>query len=593
MSTVQRRRSNLDERTYNEASFRARGLVRKAAVATGLASDSPAEDDRRSDNATLVTSEEAQSGKTPAAKHEYPAGTERPDGKIELSEDDVWHLLGYSWPTWKKWYILSVIFAVQTSMNFNASVYGNAVKGLENQFNISAPVARIGQGLFLICYGFGCELWAPWSEQFGRKWILQASLFLVNIWQLPAALAPNYASVIAARILGGFSSAGGSVTLGMVADFYTAENHGYGLAFVVFSSVFGSTLGPIVGGFIEQFSGSWRWIFWIQLIFGGAVQLLHLFTVPETRSSILITREARRRRKAGESNVYSSAELEPGLDFKRVCSIWARPFVMFAKEPIVLFLSLLSGFSDALIFTFLEGFTPVFKQWDFNTYQLGLAFVPIALGYVLAYAYFIPFIYVDNRRRKRDSASVTPERRLYPLLFTVILEPIGLLGFAWVSSKPAWQMGAYPDIPWVAPMIFACLIGIANYAIYQSTIDYMVAAYGPYSASATGGNGFARDVLAGIAAFYSTPLYENIGPPRNLNWASTFLGCVAILVALPAYWIYWKGPEIRKRSKFAQSLADERESSYEKRSDTAREKGNGAKTEHVEDAKNEKTTSQA
>ena len=31
----------------------------------------------------------------------------------------------------------------------------------------------------------------------------------------------------------------------------------------------------------------------------------------------------------------------------------------------------------------------------------------------------------------------------------------------------------------------------------------------------------------------------------------------------------------------------------EKRSDTAREKGNGAKTEHVEDAKNEKTTSQA
>jgi len=102
---------------------------------------------------------------------------------------------------------------------------------MEAEFGISAPVARIGQGLFLICYGFGCELWAPWSEEFGRRWILQASLFLVNIvrddlatradlsqWQLPAALAPNYGSVIAARILGGFSSAGGSVTLGMVAD---------------------------------------------------------------------------------------------------------------------------------------------------------------------------------------------------------------------------------------------------------------------------------------------------------------------------------------------------------------------------------------
>ena len=88
----------------------------------------------------------------------------------------------------------SVIFAVQTSMNFNASVCasnaslertdaadGKAVTGMEAEFGISAPVARIGQGLFLICYGFGCELWAPWSEEFGRKWILQASLFLVNI----------------------------------------------------------------------------------------------------------------------------------------------------------------------------------------------------------------------------------------------------------------------------------------------------------------------------------------------------------------------------------------------------------------------------
>ena len=39
----------------------------------------------------------------------------------------------------------------------------------------------------------------------------------------------------------------------------------------------------------------------------------------------------------------------------------------------------------------------------------------------------------------------------------------------------------------------------------MATIDYMVAAYGPFSASATGGNALARDGLAGIAAIYSTP----------------------------------------------------------------------------------------
>lgn len=44
-----------------------------------------------------------------------------------------------------------------------------------------------------------------------------------------------------------------------------------------------------------------------------------------------------------------------------------------------------------------------------------------------------------------------------------------------------------------------------QFAIYMATIDYMIASYGPYSASATGGNALARDFLAGVAAMYSVP----------------------------------------------------------------------------------------
>lgn len=48
---------------------------------------------------------------------------------------------------------------------------------------------------------------------------------------------------------------------------------------------------------------------------------------------------------------------------------------MLACEPIVLFLSLLSGFSDALIFTFLQSFGPVLGQWGFGVEATGVAFV--------------------------------------------------------------------------------------------------------------------------------------------------------------------------------------------------------------------------
>lgn len=302
--------------------------------------------------------------------------SERPDGKIELKEDDCYDKLGFSFSPAKKWGILSVIFAVQVSMNFNASLYGNVNKLLAEQFGISQQAARVGQMIFLIAYAFGCELWAPWSEELGRWPVLQASLFLVNLWQIPCALAPNFGTIVVGRLLGGLSSAGGSVTLGLIADMFEPDNQQYAVAFIVLSSVGGSVVGPIAGGFIQQYL-SWHWNFWIQLILGVIVQVIHFVFVPETRTSILLDKEAKRRRKAGETNIYGPGELkEQRLNFKEVLTVWVRPFEMFVREPIVLCLSLLSGFSDALIFTFLESFTPVYEQWGFGTVAIGLAFIP-------------------------------------------------------------------------------------------------------------------------------------------------------------------------------------------------------------------------
>lgn len=300
---------------------------------------------------------------------------ERSDGKIELREDECEDILGYSFSTTKKWTILTVIFIVQSSMNFNASIYANAITPLSEEFHVSKQVARIGQMIFLIAYGFGSEFWAPWSEEFGRWSVLQTSLFFVNIWQIPCALAPNFATVVVGRFLGGLSSAGGSVTLGMVADMWDADSQQYAVAFIVLSSVGGSVLGPITGGYIQQYL-SWHWVFWIQLIFGGVVQAIHFVLVPETRVTALIDKEAKRRRKNGQKNIYGPNELkEHRLEKKEVIAIWVRPFEMFVREPIVLLLSLLSGFSDALIFTFLEAFQPVLQQWGFSTIQIGLSFI--------------------------------------------------------------------------------------------------------------------------------------------------------------------------------------------------------------------------
>ncbi|KAJ9636728.1 hypothetical protein H2199_007722 [Coniosporium tulheliwenetii] len=110
-------------------------------------------------------------------------GAKLVEGEPSINRSPCPGTLGF--PEKKKWLILCVIFVVQISMNFNASVYGMAVDGMVEEYGISHQKARCGQMVFLIAYAFGCELWAPWSEEKGRWIVLRLSLFFVNVWQIP------------------------------------------------------------------------------------------------------------------------------------------------------------------------------------------------------------------------------------------------------------------------------------------------------------------------------------------------------------------------------------------------------------------------
>jgi MFS family permease len=297
------------------------------------------------------------------------------------------------------------------------------------------------------------------------------------------------------------------------------------------------------------------------LIFGGAVQIAHAIFVPETRTTVLLDRIAKKRRTSGEKNgkpenIWGPNELKTFKERFSVHEIlvtWVRPFRMFLTEPIVLVLSLLSGFSDAIIFMFLQSYALVFAQWDFAAFAIGLSFVAIGIGYFIAWFSFFPAIKRNERLRleKPDDERSQYEARLWWLLYTAPCLPIGLIIFAWTSTGP--------PIHWIGPLIGSAIIGIANYAIYMATIDYMICAYGPYSASATGGNGWARDFLAGVLTLPATPFFQNIGGENHLAYASTILFAISLLLVISVYVIYWKGPELRKNSPFAQQLSAARE----------------------------------
>ncbi|KAF1941555.1 multidrug transporter [Clathrospora elynae] len=472
-----------------------------------------------------------------------------PNAPLKLDEANSVEHTAYMFSNKKKWWILIVVALCQTSMNYNAAVYSNAIGRLNAHYHLGdnhVTNARAGMAWFLILYGFGCELWAPWSEEFGRWPIMQLSLGTVNAWQILAGASNSWHQVLIARLLGGLCSAGGSVTLGMVADMFDPEDQQFPVLLVSLFSCLGSVIGGICGGVIEQYL-DWRINFWIQLGFGCVVQVIHFFFVPETRSTIMLNKLAKKRFKKGENVVGPTTHQK--IDTREVLAIMGRPYKMLVCEPIVTWLSLLSGFSDALIFSFLESYGYVFRDsaWGFTASQLGIALFALFIGYWLAAFLYYPVIRRHNQQRK-SGAILSPESRLWFLQYVVLLLPIGLFGSAFVVAGP--------PIPWIAPLVFTVLIGCANLAIYYATIDYMVAAYGgKYSASATGGNGFARDVLAGICSFYTGPMYKQHGV-KNSTWV---LFAISAILCIPVVVIYKKGPQIRSRSKYAKKIQEERD----------------------------------
>jgi hypothetical protein len=132
---------------------------------------------------------------------QHPPNPPDAEGRRELKEWECWDKLAYTWPKWKKAMYLASIAGIQISMNFNTSVYPSAVKPLSAHFGVSEQAARVGQMIYLLMYSFGCELWAPWSEEFGRWPILQLSLFFINIWQIPNSVAPNFGTIVVCRAL--------------------------------------------------------------------------------------------------------------------------------------------------------------------------------------------------------------------------------------------------------------------------------------------------------------------------------------------------------------------------------------------------------
>jgi len=99
-------------------------------------------------------------------------------------------------------------------------------------------------------------------------------------------------------------------------------------------------------------------------------------------------------------------------------------------------------------------------------------------------------------------------------------------------------------------MISGLFFGIGYILIFMAMINYLTDAYKQYSASAQAAASTMRSCFAVCLPLATNSLYGNLG----INWASSLLAFVAILLAVIPFVFIRYGHWIRSHSPFSQRV---------------------------------------
>ncbi|OTA99526.1 hypothetical protein M426DRAFT_67665 [Hypoxylon sp. CI-4A] len=452
--------------------------------------------------------------------------------------------------TARKWLIVSVVSVSALDVTFTSSVYTSTFDQITQEFGISDLVATVGLSLYLIGLAFGPLFLGPLSEFYGRRPIYLISLTLFLVWLVPEAAAKNVTTMLIGRFLDGLSgSAFMSVVGGTVGDLFNREQLSTPMMVFTGTVFVGPSVAPVVGGFINQYS-SWRWTFYVLIIWSAIDLALVAFLVPETYHPILLRNKARELRKVtGNTKWVAPIEKTTKSILGTIATATKRPFELLLFEPMCLNLCIYSALLLGIVYLFFGAFDVVFSEtYGFELWQQGLTFLGLLVGMLCGVA-CTPIVNKNygrlvNQRKATigELGGSEPEFRLPPAIVGSILAPVGLFMFAWTC---------FPSVHWVVPMIGSAVFGMGNFLIFTGIFTFKVEAYPLYAASSLAANTFLRCILGAMFPLFGIQMYRNLGN----HWATSLLAFLT-LVMMPFPYLFFKyGSKIREKSRFASPRA--------------------------------------
>lgn len=404
--------------------------------------------------------------------------------------------------------------------------------------------------IFVLSFAVGPLLYAPLTEMFGRRVVLQTTNLMFIAFNLGCGASRTSAQMTVLRFFAGLGgSAPQAVGGGTIADLFEPEERGTAMGMYSLAPLLGPAIGPIVGGWVVEGLREWRWIFWITSMYAGLTALVGVFLLPETYAPELLKRKARKLRKeTGNQQLYTIYE-------KKDTSAWhvklrhnmVRPFVLLATQPIIqvfaVYMAIIYGCMYILLTTFPQVFGDIYHE---TTGIASLNYISLAIGFTIGGQVggrVVDYSYRTLRARQADGKG-QPEFKLPLLMATSWIFPAGLLIYGWTAEYRTH---------WIGPNIGAAIFAAGGMGTFLVCQSYLVDVIPLYAASVLAAAVLFRSLGGFGFPLFAPSMYSALGQ----GWGNTLLALVSAVVGIPTPFVLYRyGPYLRARSRYAANDAN-------------------------------------
>ena len=451
---------------------------------------------------------------------------------------------------------LILIFTMLASP-LTATIYLPLLPLLAAHFHVSLQAINLTLTLYIVFQALSPLLFATASDIFGRRPIYLITFTVYTLSSLGLAL--NRTSYPGLLVLRALQSLGASAVLaiayGVVADLCVPSERGSMQGPTMGAANLAVCIGPVVGGWVALGSGSYEWVFWCLVIYGGSVVAIVGLGLPETARNVvgngerqatwwgktwwsMLTVWRRDRKEVGDVTEWSAGkEMKRSREvtqvespsvkqsFKIPSPLAAIRIIFWTDTALVLWMA---GSPYAIWYCVQASIPPIYRDiYGFNGFQIGLAYLTGGFGTVLggyANGKIMDWNYKVTARQightvdkvSGDNLNHFPIEKARARGFWYILGVyIGTLaGYGW-----AIDFHVHESVPLILQFVLAAIC-----TAFQQTFNALLVDIFPASPSTAAASGnVTRCALSALAVAILQPMVKGMGR----GWYFTLLSILS------------------------------------------------------------------